>query len=65
MDMAGGAVQAYPRRMIGVDEYVHFRGRGYLIVRGLVAPGEVRELLDHVDDPRARSCAARLSWPGG
>jgi chlorinating enzyme len=38
---------------VSVDEYVHFRAEGYLIVRGLVAPDEVQQLLDHVDDLRA------------
>jgi chlorinating enzyme len=33
-----------------VDQYVHFREQGFLIVRGLVEPAEVHELLDHVDD---------------
>jgi phytanoyl-CoA hydroxylase len=36
--------------MLTVDEYVRFRAEGHLIVRGLVAPGEVQELRDHVDD---------------
>jgi phytanoyl-CoA hydroxylase len=35
---------------VTVDEYVRFRTDGFLIVRGLVSPAEVRELLDHVDD---------------
>jgi phytanoyl-CoA hydroxylase len=35
---------------VTVEQYVHYREHGYLIVRGLVAPGEVRELLDHVDE---------------
>jgi phytanoyl-CoA hydroxylase len=34
---------------VTVDQYVHYREHGFLIVRGLVAPDEVRELLDHVD----------------
>ena len=37
-------------RRVTVDEYVRFRAEGYLIVRGLVAPGEVGELLAHVDE---------------
>jgi phytanoyl-CoA hydroxylase len=35
---------------VGVDEYVRFRADGFLIVRGLVSPADVQELLDHVDD---------------
>ena len=34
---------------ITVDEYVHYRAQGHLIVRGLVAPEEVAELLAHVE----------------
>jgi phytanoyl-CoA hydroxylase len=35
---------------VTVEEYVRFRADGYLIVRGLVGPDEVQELLRHVDD---------------
>jgi phytanoyl-CoA hydroxylase len=35
---------------VTVEQYVHYHEHGYLIVRGLVAPDEVRELLDHVDE---------------
>jgi phytanoyl-CoA hydroxylase len=34
---------------VSVDEYVRFRTDGFLIVRGLVSPAEVQELLDHVE----------------
>jgi phytanoyl-CoA hydroxylase len=34
---------------VSVDEYVRFRTDGFLIVRSLVSPAEVRELLDHVE----------------
>jgi phytanoyl-CoA hydroxylase len=34
---------------ITVDQYVHFRSHGYLVVRGVLAPEEVQELLDHVE----------------
>ena len=34
---------------ITIDEYVWFRERGYLIVRGILAPPEVQELLGHVE----------------
>jgi ectoine hydroxylase-related dioxygenase (phytanoyl-CoA dioxygenase family) len=34
---------------ITIDQYVGFRERGYLIVRGLLAAAEVQELLDHVE----------------
>ncbi len=38
------------QRPVTVDEYVSFRAEGHLIVRGLVAPHEVEELLDHMRD---------------
>jgi phytanoyl-CoA hydroxylase len=36
--------------MVTVDEYVRFRAEGFLIVRNLVGPDEVEELLRHIDD---------------
>jgi len=45
---------------VSVDEYVRFRTDGFLIVRGLVTPAEVRELLDHVDD----LLSGRVEVPG-
>src|SRR5687767_13032361 len=39
-----------PARPVSVEEYVHFRREGYLIVRDLVASEEVSELTGHVDD---------------
>jgi phytanoyl-CoA hydroxylase len=36
-------------RQVTVDEYVHFREQGFLIVRGLVDRHDVQQLLDHVD----------------
>jgi phytanoyl-CoA hydroxylase len=47
-------------RPVTVEEYVRFRAEGHLIVRGLVAPDEVQELLDHVDD----LLAGRVEIPG-
>ena len=35
---------------ITIDQYVHYREHGFLVVPALIAPHEVRELLDHVDD---------------
>jgi phytanoyl-CoA hydroxylase len=35
---------------VTVEQYVRFREDGFLIVRGLLAPAEVRELIDHVDE---------------
>lgn len=34
---------------VTVDDYVRFREDGFLIGRGVLDPGEVRELLDHGD----------------
>ena len=38
------------RYRVSVEEYVRFLVDGFLIVRGLVGPAEVRELLDHTED---------------
>jgi ectoine hydroxylase-related dioxygenase (phytanoyl-CoA dioxygenase family) len=38
------------RTGVTVEEYVRFREDGFLIVRGVLQPDEVRELLDHVDE---------------
>jgi ectoine hydroxylase-related dioxygenase (phytanoyl-CoA dioxygenase family) len=35
---------------VSVEQYVHFRSQGYLVVPRLYSAGEVRELLDHIDD---------------
>jgi phytanoyl-CoA hydroxylase len=35
---------------VTVEQYVRFREDGFLIVRGVLAPEEVQELLDHVDE---------------
>jgi phytanoyl-CoA hydroxylase len=43
------------RSQVTVEEYVRFREDGFLIVRGLLAQEEVRELLDHVDELIAES----------
>jgi phytanoyl-CoA hydroxylase len=48
------------RYAVSVEEYVRFRTDGFLIVRGLVSPAEVRELLDHVDD----LLSGRVEVPG-
>jgi ectoine hydroxylase-related dioxygenase (phytanoyl-CoA dioxygenase family) len=45
---------------VSVADYVRFRADGFLVVRGLVAPGEVRELLDHVDDLASRRVEERV-----
>jgi phytanoyl-CoA hydroxylase len=41
------------KRRVTVDEYVHYREHGYLIVRGLVDQRDVEELLGHVAEPGA------------
>jgi phytanoyl-CoA hydroxylase len=35
---------------VTIEQYAHYRRHGYLIVRGLLEPDEVQELLDHVDE---------------
>jgi phytanoyl-CoA hydroxylase len=37
------------RYAVSVEEYVRFHTDGFLIVRGLLSPAEVQELLDHVE----------------
>src|SRR5919198_1030915 len=54
------STSAPTRYPVTVDDYVRFRTDGFLIVRGLVARDEVRELLDHVDD----LLAGRVEVPG-
>jgi hypothetical protein len=39
---------AYGQSHDPIDQYVRYRADGHLIVRGLVAPEEVGELLDHM-----------------
>src|SRR6476661_938652 len=51
---------SYPPYQVSVQEYVTFREQGFLVVRGLVAPTEVRELTDHMDN----LLAGRESIPG-
>lgn len=47
-------------RPVTVEEYVAFRGRGFLVLRGLVLPDAVAELSEHCDD----LFAGRVSWEG-
>jgi phytanoyl-CoA hydroxylase len=35
---------------VSIEQYVHYRQHGFLIVRGLLAQDEVQELLDHIDE---------------
>lgn len=46
---ASPAIEPY---RVSVQEYVTFREQGYLVVRGLVSPTEVQELIDHTDNLR-------------
>ena len=38
------------RHRVSVEEYIAFRRDGFLIVRGLVSPEQVRELRTHTED---------------
>jgi phytanoyl-CoA hydroxylase len=52
--IADRAGQSYRRGMqITVDQYVHYREHGYLIVPGVLEPDDVAELLDHIGDSDA------------
>jgi hypothetical protein len=44
---------------VAVDQYVHFHEKGFLIVRAVVTPDQVRELLVHVDDVLSGEVEAR------
>jgi len=37
---------------VSVDEYVRFREQGYLVVKGLVSPAEITELVQHTENLR-------------
>ena len=54
------AASSYTPYQVSVREYVTFREQGFLVVRGLVAPEEVRELTDHMDN----LLAGRETIPG-
>jgi phytanoyl-CoA hydroxylase len=63
--MAPGAapvrpLRPYPRYRVSVAEYVAFHRQGFLIVRGLVPPEDVQELIEHTDD----LMHGRLAVPG-
>jgi ectoine hydroxylase-related dioxygenase (phytanoyl-CoA dioxygenase family) len=47
--MAAAAVEPYRRPMVTIADYVAFRAGGHLIVRGVLDPTEVQELLDHAE----------------
>lgn len=40
-------VREYERYRVRVEEYVSFRAHGFLIVRGLVPPSDVRDMVEH------------------
>jgi len=48
--MAVETVRTYEPYRVSVSEYITFREQGYLAVRGLVPPEDVRELNAHVDN---------------
>ncbi len=43
-------LKEYPRYRVSVEEYVTFHRQGFLIVRGLVSPEDVQELVQHSED---------------
>jgi hypothetical protein len=46
------AARSHELYRVSVEEYVAFREQGYLVVRGLVSPEEVQELVQHTDNLR-------------
>jgi phytanoyl-CoA hydroxylase len=45
-----GSFHQMDARPVTVEEYVRFRREGFLIVRELIAPHEVQELIAHIDE---------------
>ena len=58
--VAAKPLRPYPRYRVSVAEYISFQRQGFLIVRGLVPPEDVQELVDHTDD----LMHGRLEVPG-
>jgi phytanoyl-CoA hydroxylase len=49
-DLAQPAQRSYAPYRVGVQEYITFHEQGFLVVRGLVPPEDVRELNEHMDN---------------
>jgi phytanoyl-CoA hydroxylase len=53
MDVSQGGIAVsngvYEKFQVNVDMYVTFRQQGFLVVRGLIAPEEVQELVEHTE----------------
>jgi len=60
MVLAETPARTHEPYQVRVEEYKTFRRDGYLVVRGLVAPDEARELADFTDD----MMAGRRVMPG-
>jgi hypothetical protein len=43
-------LRQYERYRVGVAEYTTFRSQGFLVVRGLVPPDDVQDLVEHSED---------------
>ena len=50
MDTLVATQKIYEKYKVSVDEYVLFKSQGFIVVRGLVPPDDVRELNDHMDN---------------
>lgn len=50
MDTPLDAKKVYEQYRLSVEEYVRFRARGFLVVRGLISPEDVLSLNTHMDN---------------
>lgn len=48
--MVSAVEQPIDRYQVSVDQYIRFRRDGFLVVRGLVDPGQIAELRQHTED---------------
>jgi hypothetical protein len=49
-DQSATSVYTHEPYRVSVEEYIRFRQKGILVVRGLVAPEEIAELREHTED---------------
>jgi len=58
-ETAAQASRSYERYPVSVQEYVAFHEQGFLIVRGLIPPEDIQEMIEHTED----LLAGRVSAP--
>lgn len=50
MTAAPATTRTHTPYRVSVDEYITFRKQGFLVVRGLLSPKDIRELREHTED---------------